>query len=161
MPKSFSFSTEMFRQYQEQKLRNKSSGDIIIRPTFAKNWDWNRTYDFRYDITKGLNFTYNASANAYIYEPAGNPERETAEWNANRDTIKDETCFCNFICKGLQQKEGGIFDSFINIFFHCTVIDCIEKIIAFPSLSHITLQSGVDGYLLRRISLMRQRSYDC
>ena len=90
MPKSFSFSTEMFRQYQEQKLRNKSTGDIIIRPTFAKNWDWNRTYDFRYDITKGLNFTYNASANAYIYEPAGNPERETAEWNQNRDTIKDE-----------------------------------------------------------------------
>ena len=90
MPKSFSFSTEMFRQYQEQKLRNKSTGDIIIRPTYAKSWDWNRNYDFRYDITKGLNFTYNASANAYIYEPAGNPERETAEWGANRDTIKDE-----------------------------------------------------------------------
>lgn len=89
-PKSFSFSTEMFRQYQEQKLRNKSTGDIIIRPTFAKSWDWNRTYDFRYDISKGLNFTYNASANAYIYEPAGNPERETAEWGANRDTIKNE-----------------------------------------------------------------------
>ena len=90
MPKSFSFSTEMFRQYQEQKLRNKSSGDIIIRPTYAKNWDWNRTYDFRYDLTKSLNFTYNASANAYIYEPAGMPERETAEWDANRDTIRNE-----------------------------------------------------------------------
>ena len=90
MPKSFSFSTEMFRQYQEQKLRNKSTGDIIIRPTYAKNWDWNRTYDFRYDITKALNFTYNASANAYIYEPAGMPERETAEWDANRDTIRNE-----------------------------------------------------------------------
>ena len=90
LPKSFSFSTEMFRQYQEQKLRNKSTGDIIIRPTYAKNWDWNRNYDFRYDITKGLNFTYNANANAYIYEPAGNPERETAEWKANRDTIRNE-----------------------------------------------------------------------
>ena len=90
MPKSFSFSTEMFRQYQEQKLRNKSTGEIIIKPTYAKNWDWNRNYDFRYDITKGLNFTYNATANAYIYEPAGNPERETAEWYSNRDTIRDE-----------------------------------------------------------------------
>ena len=89
LPKSFSFSTEMFRQYQEQKLRGKSSGDIIIKPTYAKSWDWNRTYDFRYDITKGLNFTYNATANAYIYEPAGNPERGTEEWNNNRDTIKD------------------------------------------------------------------------
>lgn len=90
LPKSFSFSTEMYRQYQEQKLRNKSTGLIIIKPTFSKNWDWNRTYDFRYDITKGLNFTYHATANAYIYEPVGNPERETDEWKANRDTIKDE-----------------------------------------------------------------------
>ncbi|MBE6346404.1 MAG: cell surface protein SprA [Lentimicrobiaceae bacterium] len=90
LPKSFSFSTEMYRQYQEQKLRNKSSGALIIKPTYAKSWDWNRNYDFRYDITKGLNFTYNASANAYIYEPTGNPERETAEWTANRDTIRDE-----------------------------------------------------------------------
>lgn len=90
LPKSFSFTTEMNRQYQEQKLRSKSSGDIIIKPTYAKNWDWSRNYDFRYDITKGLNFTYNADARAYIYEPVGNPERETAEWDANRDTIKNE-----------------------------------------------------------------------
>lgn len=90
LPKSFSFSTEMNRQYQEQKLRSKSSGDIIIRPTYAKNWDWSRNYDFRYDITKGLNFTYNANARAYIYEPVGNPERESAEWKANRDTIRNE-----------------------------------------------------------------------
>ena len=37
-----------------------------------------------------MNFTYNASANAYIYEPAGMPDRETAEWDANRDTIRNE-----------------------------------------------------------------------
>ena len=23
-------------------MRNKSTGDIIIKPTYAKNWDWNR-----------------------------------------------------------------------------------------------------------------------
>ncbi len=90
LPKSFSFNTEMYRQYQAQKLRNKSSGLIITRPTTAKNWDWNRTYDFRYDITKGLNISYNATANAYIYEPTGNPDRGTDEWYANRDTVNRE-----------------------------------------------------------------------
>ena len=90
MPKSFSFNTEMYRQTQQQKLRNKSSGLILTKETVAKNWDWSRNYDFRYDISKGLNFTYNASANAYIYEPTGNPERNSEEWTANRDTIRNE-----------------------------------------------------------------------
>lgn len=90
MPKSFSFNTEMYRQIQEQKMRNKSSGLIIIRPTVAKNWDWSRNYDFRWDIAKSLNFTYHATANAYIYEPSGNPERDSEEWKLNQDTIKRE-----------------------------------------------------------------------
>lgn len=90
MPKSFSFNTEMYRQIHTQKMRNKSSGLILLKETTAKSWDWTRNYDFRYDITKNLNFTYNASSQAYIYEPAGNPERDSDEWRANRDTVRDE-----------------------------------------------------------------------
>ena len=90
LPKSFSFNTEMYRQIHSQKMRNKSSGLIILKETVAKSWDWTRNYDFRYDITKNLNFTYTASTIAYIYEPAGNPDKGTEEWRANRDTIIDE-----------------------------------------------------------------------
>lgn len=90
LPKSFSVSTEMYRQIHSQKMRNKSSGLVLTRETVAKNWDWTRNYDFRYDITKALNFTYTASSQAYIYEPAGNPEKNSEEWKANRDTIRDE-----------------------------------------------------------------------
>ena len=90
LPKSFSFNTEMNRQTQAQKMRNKSSGLILLKETVAKSWDWTRNYDFRYDITRGLNFTYTAATQAYIYEPAGNPERDSDEWKANRDTISDE-----------------------------------------------------------------------
>jgi len=90
LPKSFSFNTEMYRQIHTQKMRNKSTGLILLKETTAKTWDWTRNYDFRYDITKNLNFTYNAATQAYIYEPAGNPERNSDEWNANRDTVRDE-----------------------------------------------------------------------
>ncbi|MBO7460746.1 MAG: cell surface protein SprA [Bacteroidales bacterium] len=90
LPKSFSFNTEMYRQIHTQKMRNKSSGLILLKETTAKTWDWTRNYDFRYDITKNLNFTYNAATQAYIYEPAGNPERDSDEWKANRDTVRDE-----------------------------------------------------------------------
>ena len=90
LPKSFSFNTEMYRQKHTQKMRNKSSGDIITKETEAKSWDWTRNYDFRYDITKNLNFTYTANAIAYIYEPSGTPERNSDDWHANRDTVRSE-----------------------------------------------------------------------
>lgn len=90
MPKSFSFNTEMYRQIHTQKMRNKSSGLILLKETTSQSWDWTRNYDFRYDISKNLNLTYNAASQAYIYEPAGNPERDSDEWKANRDTVRDE-----------------------------------------------------------------------
>ena len=90
LPKSITFNTEMYRYYSEKLMRNKSGGEIIINPTYSKQWDWNRNYQFRYDITRGLNFDYSAEAQAYIYEPAGHPDQGTAEWTMYQDTIKNE-----------------------------------------------------------------------
>ena len=90
LPKNISFSTDMNRFYSEKLMRNKSGGEIIIKPTISKQWDWNRNYQFRFDLTKGLSFEYAAQAQAYIYEPAGNPDKGTEEWKLNQDTIKNE-----------------------------------------------------------------------
>lgn len=90
LPKSLSFSTEMNRQRDEKKLRNKSSGSIITYPTLSKDWDWMRNYSFRFDLTKSLTLDYSAGANAYIYEPDGNPDKNSDVWKMNRDTIWDE-----------------------------------------------------------------------
>ena len=90
LPKSLTFNTEMNRNYSERLLRNKSGGDIIINPTYSKQWDWDRNFQFRYDLTKGLTFDYAAQAEAYVYEPAGNPDKGTEEWQHNQDTIKSE-----------------------------------------------------------------------
>ena len=92
LPKSITFNTEMYRFISERELRNKSGGEIIINPTYSKQWDWNRNYQLRYDLTRALTFEYSAQAQAYIYEPAGmvdkNQDPET--WQLNRDTIKNE-----------------------------------------------------------------------
>ena len=90
LPKSIAFNTDMNRFYSEKLMRNKSGGEIILNPTFSKQWDWNRNYQFRFDLTKGLTFEYSAQAQAYIYEPAGNPDKGTEEWKLNQDTIKNE-----------------------------------------------------------------------
>lgn len=90
MPKNFSFRTEMNRMHHKKKFRNKSAGDIITYPIFSKQWNWNRNYDFRFDLTRSLSLDFTAGAEAYIYEPAGNPDRGTREWDMNRDTIRNE-----------------------------------------------------------------------
>jgi cell surface protein SprA len=90
LPKNFAFRTDMNRQYNEKKFRNKSEGEVITYPIFAKQWDWNRNYDFKFDLTRALTFDFTAGANAFIYEPTGNPERGTTAYKMNRDTIWDE-----------------------------------------------------------------------
>ena len=91
-PKSITFNTEMYRYYSEREMRNKSGGEIIITPTFSKQWDWTRNYQLRYDLTRALTFDYSAQAQAYIYEPAGyvDKEQDPETWQLNRDTIKNE-----------------------------------------------------------------------
>ncbi|MBS4060176.1 MAG: cell surface protein SprA [Bacteroidetes bacterium] len=87
LPRNISFRTDMNRQDNEKKYRNKSEGDVITYPIFAKQWTWNRNYDLKFDLTRSITLDYSAGANAYVYEPAGNPDRGTDEWNMNRDTI--------------------------------------------------------------------------
>ncbi len=92
LPKSIVFNTEMYRYHSEREMRNKSGGIINIVPTFSKQWDWNRNYQLRYDLTKGLTFDYSAQAQAYIYEPAGFVDKslDPEKWQKNQDTIKNE-----------------------------------------------------------------------
>ena len=92
LPKSLTFNTEMYRFFSARELRNKSGGEIIITPTYSRQWDWNRNYQLRYDLTRALTFEYSAQAQAYIYEPAGyvDKNKDPETWKLNRDTIKNE-----------------------------------------------------------------------
>ena len=44
---------------------------FIFQPTYLKNFNWVRTYDMKYDLTKGIKFTFSATNNAIIKEPNG------------------------------------------------------------------------------------------
>jgi len=93
LPKSFSFRTDMNREYNEMKLRNISKGDLIIKPTFMKRWDWNRNYDLKLDLATSLSIEYRAIANAFIYEPPGSTNSSSPWYDTDgHDTIsrKDE-----------------------------------------------------------------------
>ncbi|MBR6843868.1 MAG: cell surface protein SprA [Bacteroidales bacterium] len=70
-PKNISFSTEVYRDYEETLLRNKSAALVIIKPTYFKQFTWQRTYGLQYDLMRSLHLQYTASANARIDEPIG------------------------------------------------------------------------------------------
>lgn len=86
-PKLVSFRTMINREYQEQKLRNKSVAMIIIDPTYLKKYEWSRMYDFKYDLSQGIRIEYTANAMALFREPDGKLDRGDQSY---RDTIMNQ-----------------------------------------------------------------------
>ena len=70
-PKSFSFRTEVVRDFEETLLRAKSQGLVIMQPYHFKQFYMNRAYTLRYDITSNIKLEYDATVNALIEEPRG------------------------------------------------------------------------------------------
>ncbi len=88
MPKLFSFRMDVDREYSDKRMRNKSRGDVPMRWTWTKKFDWNRTYNLKFDLTKGLKLEYKAQANAYIDEPAGRIDHSDSEYmNRYKDSV--------------------------------------------------------------------------
>ena len=92
--KQFSFVTSMDRTYETSRIRNNTAelfgieSDVLIQTQAMKTWNWTRTYNFKYDITKALKFDFNANNIALIGEPQGVIDKEDQEYHqAYRDTI--------------------------------------------------------------------------
>ena len=78
LPKSLSFSTEIYRDFEETMLRNKSAALVIIKPTYFKQFTWQRNYGLQYDLMRSFRIQYSANANARIEEPIGRIESSSA-----------------------------------------------------------------------------------
>jgi cell surface protein SprA len=71
LPKSFSFRTDMNREYNQRKFRNKSTAIIPMETFYTKKWDWTRLYDLKWDLAKSIKMTLLVNENAFINEPPG------------------------------------------------------------------------------------------
>ena len=78
LPKNLSFSTEVYRDFEETLLRNKSAALVIIKPTYFKQFTWQRNYGLQYDLSKSFHIQYSANANARVDEPIGRIETQSA-----------------------------------------------------------------------------------
>ena len=75
-PKSVSFRTDLSRYYNEVKARNINNPYLRITPTYRKDFEWTRMYDFKYDVTRQLKIDFTATNLARIDEPLGGVDRE-------------------------------------------------------------------------------------
>ncbi len=82
-PNKLGFSIDAQRGYNTQEVRNTTAGDMIIIPTFNKQFNMIRNYDLKYDITKALKLDFIATNDSRILEPFG--AINTAE---KKDTLK-------------------------------------------------------------------------
>ncbi len=87
MPKSFSYRTEIDRNYNEVKLRNINNSNMIIFPTYNKFFKWNKMYEFKYDITRTLKLDFAANSKANIDEPYGSLDKSDPDYKQKMDTI--------------------------------------------------------------------------
>lgn len=87
LPKTLSFRTDMDRSITKVLYRDKSLGDIIIKPTVSRSWTWNRDYNFKYDLSKSLSLEFNAGADAFIDEPTIYPDKDTEDWEKYKDSV--------------------------------------------------------------------------
>ncbi|MDA9663588.1 cell surface protein SprA, partial [bacterium] len=87
MPKSFSFRTDLDRMYNETKLRNVNNSFMLIAPTYNKYFNWNKSYELKYDLTRTFKIDFSARNQSSIDEPEGRMDRDYSFFKDNRDTV--------------------------------------------------------------------------
>lgn len=90
LPSTYSFNTNIDRQYNPTMPRNTSQfSDIIIEPQVFKNFIWNRTYSTKWDITKSLSVDYTANNASRIDEDSRLIDKNTDYYQSQMDSIKN------------------------------------------------------------------------
>lgn len=72
VPRNIAFGTSMIRYYEEAQMRNYN--EAIVKDTtfqymsYDKNWQWDRTSDIKWDLTRNLKLSFNTATNSEIAE---------------------------------------------------------------------------------------------
>lgn len=88
-PKNLSFTNDLLRTYNERQVRNNLVPDYEFDPLYLKRFNWNRTYNLGYDVTKNLKVTFSAANRAIFEEGDGRVDRklDPVGYQAFKDSI--------------------------------------------------------------------------
>ena len=92
--KQLGFHTDMNRTYETSRIRNNTLeltgvySDMLIQTQAQKNWNWNRNYTVKYDLTKSIKLDLTAANTALVLEPRGVINKDDQDWyQAYKDTV--------------------------------------------------------------------------
>ena len=77
LPQSWSFNTAMQRNFSQMKMRDfnqEGAGLNKMDITFSKDFTWTRNFDFKYDLTRNLKFSFQTAMNSTVDEGYYTPE---------------------------------------------------------------------------------------
>jgi cell surface protein SprA len=89
VPNQFSFSTDLYRMYNERQNRNIAFPEAKLPFYYSKDFRWTRSYNLTWNLARSLTFTYSASNVARIDEPEGmvNRKLDPVGYNHWRDSV--------------------------------------------------------------------------
>ena len=80
LPQSWSFNTNMHRTFTHLKMRDFNTAELgapvqnEMDLTFSKDFTWDRNFDFKYDLTKNIKFSFQTAMNSTVDEGYYTPE---------------------------------------------------------------------------------------
>ena len=90
MPKNISYRLEAFRYYNEQITRNLSNPNMLVTPTYEKDFQLSRIFDLQYDITKQLKIDFTSTNLSKVDEPFGAVDKKlyASDYELWKDSVK-------------------------------------------------------------------------
>ncbi|MEG2341312.1 MAG: cell surface protein SprA, partial [Odoribacter sp.] len=89
MPSMLSVTSDITRNYREIESKNLDNPNLLITPTYDKDFTWTRDYAFKFNLTKNLVIDFHATAQARIDEPEGivDKQRDPERYQQWKDTV--------------------------------------------------------------------------
>ena len=89
MPSMFSITSDITRNYREVKSKNLDNPNLLIEPTYDKDFMWTRDYAFKFNLTRKLVVDFHATTQARIDEPEGivDRQRDPERYQQWKDTV--------------------------------------------------------------------------
>ena len=89
MPSMFSITSDITRNYREVKSKNLDNPNLLIEPTYDKDFMWTRDYAFKFNLTRNLVVDFHATTQARIDDPEGivDRQRDPERYQQWKDTV--------------------------------------------------------------------------
>ena len=89
MPSMFSITSDITWNYREVKSKNLDNPNLLIEPTYDKDFMWTRDYAFKFNLTRNLVVDFHATTQARIDEPEGivDRQRDPERYQQWKDTV--------------------------------------------------------------------------